>query len=230
VFLAVSALFADELLYGDSFLTFANRDSFRSGLLAEALFVQNYADGLWSHTWTLAVEEHFYLLLAVYAGVASRRGWMPRDAQSVAIRIGALCAACLCLRGIQALFVDFEWKRWYAPTHLRIDSLFVGVLLSFVYHHERAVLESFVIRHRAALVVASGLLVLPALVFERSRKLMYTVGHTSLAVGFGVLIVLMLTSARIGSVLRQRPWNVLCIAGAVLLLGVLVARRRDHHD
>lgn len=28
-------------------------------LLAELFFVQNYFDGLWNHTWSLAVEEHF---------------------------------------------------------------------------------------------------------------------------------------------------------------------------
>ncbi|MCW1916485.1 acyltransferase [Luteolibacter sp. GHJ8] len=30
---------------------------------AELLFVQNYFPGIWVHTWSLAVEEHFYLLL-----------------------------------------------------------------------------------------------------------------------------------------------------------------------
>ena len=32
-------------------------------LLSEIFFVQNYRPGLWNHTWSLAVEEHFYLLL-----------------------------------------------------------------------------------------------------------------------------------------------------------------------
>src|SRR6266478_1738772 len=32
-------------------------------IFAEVFFVQNYFTGLWSHTWSLAIEEHFYLLL-----------------------------------------------------------------------------------------------------------------------------------------------------------------------
>src|SRR5262245_8242629 len=31
--------------------------------LAEVFFVQNYFEGLWNHTWSLAIEEHFYLSL-----------------------------------------------------------------------------------------------------------------------------------------------------------------------
>src|SRR2546423_1538207 len=34
-----------------------------NALLAELLFVQNYASGMWNHTWSLAVEEHFYVAL-----------------------------------------------------------------------------------------------------------------------------------------------------------------------
>jgi peptidoglycan/LPS O-acetylase OafA/YrhL len=42
----------------------------RAHIIADALFVQNYADSLWHHTWSLAVEEHFYILLpAVLAGM-----------------------------------------------------------------------------------------------------------------------------------------------------------------
>jgi peptidoglycan/LPS O-acetylase OafA/YrhL len=33
-------------------------------LLGELLFLQNYLGGIWPHTWSLAVEEHFYLGIA----------------------------------------------------------------------------------------------------------------------------------------------------------------------
>src|SRR5262249_23529139 len=35
------------------------------GLIGELLFLQNYLAALWNHTWSLAVEEHFYLGLAL---------------------------------------------------------------------------------------------------------------------------------------------------------------------
>ena len=38
-------------------------------VLSELLFVQNYGAHVWSHTWSLAVEEHFYLLLAALIAI-----------------------------------------------------------------------------------------------------------------------------------------------------------------
>ena len=42
-------------------------------IVAELLFVQNYFEGVWIHTWTLAVEEHFYLLLTLFVMAAIER-------------------------------------------------------------------------------------------------------------------------------------------------------------
>src|SRR6266536_4891341 len=35
----------------------------RAHALAEMLFLQSYWMGIWGHTWSLAVEEHFYIAL-----------------------------------------------------------------------------------------------------------------------------------------------------------------------
>jgi peptidoglycan/LPS O-acetylase OafA/YrhL len=35
-------------------------------IAGELLFVQNYTQSIWEHTWSLAVEEHFYLLLPLF--------------------------------------------------------------------------------------------------------------------------------------------------------------------
>ena len=43
--------------------------------LYEALFVQNYLARVWNHTWSLAVEEHFYIGLTILLwGLARFRG------------------------------------------------------------------------------------------------------------------------------------------------------------
>jgi peptidoglycan/LPS O-acetylase OafA/YrhL len=34
-----------------------------SAILGDVFFVQNYLPHVWDHGWTLAVEEHFYLVL-----------------------------------------------------------------------------------------------------------------------------------------------------------------------
>jgi peptidoglycan/LPS O-acetylase OafA/YrhL len=49
-----------------------------SSFAAEAAFAQNYAEGVWAHTWSLGVEEHFYLLLiAAIIWLAGRGGENP---------------------------------------------------------------------------------------------------------------------------------------------------------
>lgn len=54
----------------------------------ELLFLQNYGPSIWSHTWSLAVEEHFYLLLAL--GFA---GWQRRASNAIAPTASASHAA-----------------------------------------------------------------------------------------------------------------------------------------
>src|SRR5688572_8009182 len=41
--------------------------------LQELLFVQNYLGGIYPHTWSLAVEEHFYLLLMLCFALFHKR-------------------------------------------------------------------------------------------------------------------------------------------------------------
>lgn len=43
-------------------------------VLAELSFTQNYFGGLWDHTWSLAVEEHFYIGIAALFALLLRRG------------------------------------------------------------------------------------------------------------------------------------------------------------
>ena len=48
------------------------------GVIAEVFFIQNYFPGIWNHTWSLVVEEHFYSLLALLAWVLPLRDhWFP---------------------------------------------------------------------------------------------------------------------------------------------------------
>src|SRR3954463_1212932 len=67
-------------------------DPLSSYLWQNALHVQNYAGSSLEHLWSLAVEEHFYLLLAVLFPIfARRRGSVrPLVAILVAVLVGSL--------------------------------------------------------------------------------------------------------------------------------------------
>ena len=93
--------------------------------------MQNYAGTSLPHLWSLAVEEHFYLALAVLFPLAARR----RDLAAAPwpVLAGVLVAA-LALRfageAAGASDVRLQWR-----THFRADALAAGVLLAAVSVH-----------------------------------------------------------------------------------------------
>ena len=97
--------------------------------------VQNYFPTTISHTWSLAVEEHFYLGLAVFVTLWTARRWKP----------STLLATCL----VVALIVEtgralllLHGHPVYPYTHTRLDALLLGVALAalrtFWPHHFEA--------------------------------------------------------------------------------------------
>lgn len=97
--------------------------------LREFFYLQSLTHGLWWHTWSLAVEEHFYLL---FAGMVFFLG----NRFNIMAKIALLfIPICLVLR----LWVahhnpEFSYILHYNNTFLRLDSLFFGVFLAFVYY------------------------------------------------------------------------------------------------
>jgi peptidoglycan/LPS O-acetylase OafA/YrhL len=117
VFLAVQVVFGPQ--------------PWTSFLWQNALHVQNYAGTSLTHLWSLAVEEHFYLVLATLYPLAARRRWSPKALAGVLI--GVLLAALL-LRiwgaGHGVSDVRLQWR-----THFRVDALAAGVLLAVLSVH-----------------------------------------------------------------------------------------------
>jgi peptidoglycan/LPS O-acetylase OafA/YrhL len=103
-------------------------------LIGELLFLQNYVGRLSDPHWTLAVEEHFYLVLAgVFMwqsrqrpgkGQALAGGWVVK--LFVLLSVGCFLARALAF---------YTYPGWNEPvlmmTHARIDGLFLGVLLAW---------------------------------------------------------------------------------------------------
>lgn len=111
-------------------------------LFSEALFVQNYFPHVWPHTWSLAVEEHFYFSLPLLLVLLIRlQTGKENPFRFIPVFSIVLCAACLCLR-ISALNRGADWNHIAFPTHLRIDALFAGVALGYFAHFDKDSLES----------------------------------------------------------------------------------------
>jgi len=137
---------------------------FSRWLLGEILFLQNYLGGLWNHTWSLAVEEHFYIGLSIlFLLLVKVAGKNPfRFIPSIAILL-----VCICL-GLRILnmhtYEMYTYENFLYGTHIRMDSLFFGVLISYYWHFKS--LQSRLEFIPSVIFIVLGLLLLaPAFIF-----------------------------------------------------------------
>lgn len=138
------------------------------------LFLQNYVgDNPAGHTWTLAVEEHFYLMLPFALAALMAAG---RIRMLVWLCLLAVPVALLGLRFL-AIWTGDPFAEKMSATHLRLDALLFGVGIRGVaqYFPERFA----AIRHWRCWLVPAGLamwslnlFIEPATPFVRSIGLM----------------------------------------------------------
>jgi peptidoglycan/LPS O-acetylase OafA/YrhL len=154
----------------------------RRRMWAELLFVQNFVSGLWLHTWSLAVEEHFYLLLPPTLWLLLRR----RGA--VLCTAGAVGFACLGLRVLTATLWAYNPATHVYPTYLRLDGLWLGVALSYLYHGDHARIRRWA-PWSVVLLVAGVALLVPVFLVPLDAPAIYTVGFTVSALAGAFLVV-----------------------------------------
>jgi peptidoglycan/LPS O-acetylase OafA/YrhL len=110
-------------------------------LIYETLFLQNYLSRFWPHTWSLAVEEHFYFSLPLLLlGLALLGKRMTNPFRAIPLISFGVSGLCLYMRTL-AFRHGGDWYHIAFPTHLRIDALFAGVTLGYFYYFDK---ESFV--------------------------------------------------------------------------------------
>lgn len=157
-------------------------------LVPNLLHLQNYYGSPREHTWSLAVEEHFYLLLpllllALTTRRAGRMGFISRL---------PVFALIVCVASAIGRFFSYGHPHFYNPyyaTHLRLDSLLFGVTLAYYYHFRPSTL-TFAGRHRWKILGLSVALLLayPALIIAHDRYFA-TFGHTLLYVAYGLIVL-----------------------------------------
>lgn len=159
--------------------------------IAELFFFQNYHDGLWSHTWSLAVEEHFYLLLVFAATVLIALPTRIKLRGMIMLSV-LLFLFFLALRFYTYQTVPYHVTSHFIPSHLRMDSLLGGVLLS-AWHRFRPLSFKALFGNNTVLLIACMALFLgPVLFFRFGSTMMGTIGLSgaflagTIAVGMAV--------------------------------------------
>jgi peptidoglycan/LPS O-acetylase OafA/YrhL len=152
---------------------------------------QNYFGNVLLHTWSLAIEEHFYLILPVILVLLARCSKPVNSRLFAAIATVALIviATCTLLRFAHVPTGAVEvWDRlkW---THLRADSLFFGVFLAALFHLRPNVFAQLQ-RWRVPLLLFGLALISPMmfLVLENS-VFVWILGFSLLYVGYGCVLV-----------------------------------------
>ncbi len=171
------------------------RDHFKPlAVKNEFLFVQNYLPGIWGHTWSLAVEEHFYFFLAIFLFALWKLRGGTHPFRVVPTLFFALAIICLAARLITAhLLPQFDDRTHFNPTHLRIDSLFCGVFISYFYHTYPEKFMAWARRWRWVLLPMGLAMLTPAFCFVlKKTPWIYTYGLTLFYVGSACLLVSML--------------------------------------
>ncbi len=173
------------------------KTSNQAGFFNEILFVQNYYPGIWAHTWSLAVEEHFYIFLSLLFGIFLFLGRKSSGNSFAFIpKVFALLAfVCLALRFLTDDFLGFSYEVNIEETHLRIDSLFFGVFLSYLWNFRGLAESEFLRKHKLLIGLAGVGCFVPAFIFELSKTFwLETFGLTLLYLGGGFLLLALLKS------------------------------------
>jgi peptidoglycan/LPS O-acetylase OafA/YrhL len=165
------------------------------------VFVQNYMDFhvRWTHSWSVAIEEHFYLILPLVLLVL-----IPSRFQRLPKIILTICVSILMFRIALYFLRDLPWPNFYYPTHMRMDSLCFGVLLGYWYQYRR---DDFIRAGRKFwpyLSIAPVVLVLAHIYPVEQSGFSITVGFTIFYLTFGGLVVLARAYPAFGSSGPQR--------------------------
>lgn len=163
------------------------------GYLSEIFFLQNYRNPVWGHTWSLAVEEHFYLMLAatLFFLFVKKAGSADPFRPMVRIFI-AVASTLLLLRFLNFIWRPYAYHTHHYPTHLRIDSLLFGSLLAYFHHFHADATHALVNKHRIGLGAFGMMAVLPPFLFIQEGMVINTFGFVLLYLGFGSLLLLSL--------------------------------------
>jgi peptidoglycan/LPS O-acetylase OafA/YrhL len=160
-------------------------------LICELLFIQNYGPSIWASTWSLAVEEHFYLGFALLFVWFNQRGKLPRTSRALQAA-AALLLVVILVRVASHQLIPPRFKFLITGTHVRGDALACGALIALIRNQSPQALAAWMGRRRQILTVVTVVFAVSVYTFANDPRVLSTVGYTMtyLAAAGALLLVL----------------------------------------
>lgn len=181
------------------YFTFKHTPPHSSATLAEIFFFQNYRPGFMQVTWSLAIEEQFYFIIAIALPLITLYGkvtWIVPGCILIMI-------VSLSLRVIHYFsFAHYDPYTHHYPLQFQADSLSAGILISWYYHFQFERFKHWVSKKKVLLLILSIILLAPIFIFPYYDEWTFTIGLTSIWMGYsGIVMLLVILPA------EQKKWN-----------------------
>lgn len=194
--LKIWPLFYFVLLLNIVYFYFRGTPPLLKQVLAETFFIQNYIEGIIYVSWSLGVEEQFYIFMALCSFVII---YYKRIKLTVPLCLFLLAVSPILRLINYSIHPQFTLFTHHFPTYFRMDALACGILISYYFHFHHLTFIGYIKQYWHYLILGAILLSLPLLFFHISDFQMNTYGLTTTYLSYGCLLCLMI------SLLHNKP-------------------------
>ncbi|WP_256006471.1 acyltransferase family protein [Pedobacter deserti] len=157
--------------------------------LKDLFFLHNYLGGRWGQTWSLDVEEFFYLAFPLFIYLSLKHTGKLSLKSVVALYVVSTLIAIIG-RFIANYNQPYSFPKQFTLTHQRIDAIALGVLISYIYYFHSSIIDK-IMKYRQVLlpVFISGILI-NFLIWKGGIKSVITLSINPISYGFLFLYAL----------------------------------------
>ena len=208
---AVAPAAQRDAIRGDTVATLLYVSNWRFVLTGQSYFAQFDAPSPLLHTWSLGIEEQWYILFPIILGVVLARRRLSRSALTVVLLVAAGASAAL----MAAMYTPFaDPSRVYYGTDTRVQALLLGAALAAMLGTvDRAGRRTSAALQASGLLAAVALLVAFCVVQETDPRL-FRGGFLLVAAAATAVVAAVVTADR-GPLARVLSWRPLVAVGLI---------------